>query len=88
MRIVLHLRTLHWNVVDSGIRAAGNGRRHKRSSVSRDAAGRFRSSSTTARTKHRYADSSTKSLSPRNVESTTGAVAVGGWGVFVYRVIR
>ena len=75
-RIVLHFRTTHRNVVYSGIRADGNGRRYGRSSASREAAAVFRTSSTTPRANPRYADSSTKSRPPRNSNACSTAVFV------------
>ena len=60
----------------SGTRADGNGRRYGRSSANRAAAGVFRASSTTSRTKRRYAASSTKSRWPRNSNACSMAVAV------------
>ena len=73
---MLHFRTRHWNVVYSGTRADGNGRRYGRSPANRVAAGAFRASPTTIRTKPGYAASSTKSLPPRNSNACSMAVAV------------
>ena len=69
-------------------RAVGRGRRCGRSSTSRVAVPVFRSCSTTARTNSRYADSSTKSVLPRNSSACAIArlrpeVGLLGHAVFV-----